>query len=74
MWDMFMNTAKMFFRGKLFRDSRRVTRQWLIGVAVAALLVVVLGALGVPVLVAVAVAAFVAGALQPWLFKDLKYN
>lgn len=74
MWDMFLNTAKMFFRGKLFRDSKRVTRQWLIGVLVAALLVVVLGALGVPTLVAVAVAAFVAGALQPWLFKDLKYN
>lgn len=74
MWDMFLNTAKMFLRGKLFRDSRMVTRQWLIGVAVAAVLVVVLGALGVPRVVAVAVAAFVAGALQPYLFKDLKYN
>lgn len=74
MFDMFINSAKLFFKGKLFRDPAMVARQWAVGFAVALALVLVPGLLGLPVWLAVLVAALVAGALQPWLFKDLKYN
>jgi hypothetical protein len=29
MLDMFMNSVKLFFAGKLFRESRAVMMQWL---------------------------------------------
>ena len=60
MWDMFLNSMKLFFKGKLFRESKQVLRQWLIGLAVAVVKLVLLVSLAV-------------GALQPWLFRNLKY-
>ena len=60
MWDMFLNSMKLFFKGKLFREPKQVLRQWLIGLAVAVVKLVLLVSLGV-------------GALQPWLFRNLKY-
>ena len=74
MWDMFRNSLLLFIKGKLFRDPRMVARQWLIGLAVALVTLVVLAKLGLPLWLAVALAAFGAGALQPFLFKNLKYN
>lgn len=74
MLDMFLNSAKLFMKGKLFRDPAAVARQWAIGFAVALALVLSLGLIGLPIWLAVLVAALGAGALQPWLFKDLKYN
>ncbi|MEO7500754.1 MAG: hypothetical protein ABIX11_14310 [Casimicrobiaceae bacterium] len=74
MWDMFVNSFKLFFKGKLFRDSGQVLKKWLIGFAVALVAVVVLARVGVPLWLAVLVSALGAGALQPYLFRDLKYN
>jgi hypothetical protein len=74
MWDMFVNSLRLFVRGKLFRDPRMVLRQWSIGFVVSLLLLVGLLLLGVPVWIAVPLVAAGGGALQPWLFKDLKYN
>jgi hypothetical protein len=72
MVDMVLNSAKLFFAGKLFRDGRAVFVQWLKGFAFSLALVLLLGWLVSP-LVGVMVASLAGGALQPLLFKDLKY-
>ncbi len=73
MWDAFLNAATLFCKGKLFRDFGAVVKQTLIGNAVAAILLIVLVKLGLPLWIVVPIASIVSGALQPWLFKDLKY-
>jgi hypothetical protein len=74
MWDMFTNSARLFFKGKLFRDPGMVLRQWLIGFAITLVALLMLAALGVPLWLAVLLASAGGGALQPVLFKNLKYN
>ena len=72
MFDMFMNSVKLFFAGRLFRDNRVVMTQWLKGFGVCLALLLVLGWFVSP-LAGVVVAALVGGFIQPLLFKDLKY-
>lgn len=72
MFEMFKSSVGLFFKGKLFRDSGAVFKQWLIGFALTLALFLVVGYLVNP-LVAVIVAAVLGGAAQPYLFKDLKY-
>lgn len=74
MWDMFTNSLRLFLKGKLFRDPRMVARQWLIGVAFTLVVLVVLAKVGLPLWTAVLLASLGGGALQPFLFKNLKYN
>ena len=73
MWDMFLNSLKLFFKGKLFREPLQVARQWAIGFGTAVVLLPVLVKLGAPLWLAVIVVALCTGALQPWLFRNLKY-
>ena len=72
MFDMFMNSVKLFFAGKLFRDNRAVLVQWLKGFGLCLVLLLVVGWLASP-LVGVVAASVVGGFMQPLLFKDLKY-
>ena len=72
MFDMFMNSVKLFVAGKLFRDNRDVLMQWLKGFGVSLALLLVLGWFVSP-LVGVVVSSVVGGFIQPLLFKDLKY-
>jgi hypothetical protein len=72
MFDMFVNSVKLFFAGKLFRDTRAVLMQWLKGFALTLVAMLALGFLVSP-LVGVVVASLVGGFVQPLLFKDLKY-
>lgn len=74
MWDMFLNSFKLFLKGKLFREPRQVLTKWFIGFALALVLLLVLAKAGVPLWLTIVIASFGAGALQPYLFKDLKYN
>lgn len=74
MFDMFINGATLFFRGKLFQDNSKVISQILLGGLLAALLLVVLTKTGVPLWLSGLIAGFAAGAGQPWLFRDLKYR
>lgn len=67
-----INSAKLFLAGKLFRDSGKAVRQLLLGAAVGAVVLVVVGFLA-PVWVAALAGGAVSGALQPFLFKNLKY-
>ena len=73
MWDMFLNSMKLFFKGKLFREPKQVLRQWLIGLAVAVVALVLLVKLGGTMWLAVLLVSLAVGALQPWLFRNLKY-
>ena len=73
MIEMFKNSIALFFKGKLFRDNKAVFKQWLIGFVITLLLMMVLGYLVNPI-IGVIVASVVGGALQPYLFKDLKYK
>lgn len=73
MWDLFMNSMRLFFKGKLFREPAQVLLQWLIGMLVAMLALLLLVQLGVALWLAVVLVALGTGALQPWLFRNLKY-
>lgn len=74
MWDMFSNSLTLFLKGKLFREPGEVLKKWLIGFAVSLVALIVLAKVGLPLWLAVVIAAAGAGALQPYLFKDLKYS
>jgi hypothetical protein len=73
MWDTFTNSFKLFVKGRLFREPAAVFRQWLIGFAIAAALVLLMAKIGAAPWLAVGLAAIVSGGLQPILFKNLKY-
>jgi hypothetical protein len=70
---MFSSSVQLFLRGKLFRDGRQVLSQWLKGFLLTLGLLLVAGWVINP-LVGVILGSLVGGALQPYLFKDLKYN
>jgi hypothetical protein len=72
MFDMFMNSVKLFFAGKLFRDNRAVALQWAKGFGISLALLLVFGWLLSP-LAGVVAASLAGGFMQPLLFKDLKY-
>jgi len=82
MFEMAKNSMILFARGKLFKDLGSVIGKALIGIILTALLFVAIAyylAAGMGwtddghLYVAAGVAAFIGGALQPYLFKDLKY-
>lgn len=74
MFDMFKTSIWLFLQGKLFQDPGKVMIQTLLGVAFTALVLVGLVKAGVPILGAAAAAGFLGGALQPYLFRNLKYR
>lgn len=69
---MFLNSVKLFFAGRLFRDNRAVLKQWLKGFALCLALLLAIGWIVSPT-AGIVVASLVGGALQPVLFKDLKW-
>lgn len=73
MIDMVLNAIQLFFRGKLFQDQARVYRDIAIGAAVTAVILIALAVAGAPLWMAAGVAGLAGGALQPWLFRNLKY-
>ncbi len=73
MLDMFKNSATLFLQGKLFKDLASVMRQLAIGIIIAVILLVALAKLGLSLGLAAIISAMITGAVQPYLFKDLKY-
>ena len=67
-----IDSAKLFFSGKLFKDNGQAMRQLAIGAGAGAVIVVVVG-LFAPMWLAAVLGGAVSGFLQPILFKDLKY-
>jgi hypothetical protein len=72
-FQMFTSSVQLFLRGKLFQDRRQVFSQWLKGFLLTLGLLLVVGWMFDP-LMGVVLGSLVGGALQPYLFKDLKYN
>lgn len=72
MLGMAMNSAKLFFAGKLFKDNNKVFRQMIVAIVIGAAVLYGLS-LVAPVWVAAIAGGALAGFLQPILFKDLKY-
>ncbi|WP_284260593.1 hypothetical protein [Bradyrhizobium iriomotense] len=71
---MAQNSILLFFRGKLFAEPVKAYRQIAIGVAITAILLVALATIGVPIWGASVVAAAIGGGLQPYLFRNLRYQ
>lgn len=74
MFDMFWNSILLFCKGKLFQDFNKVMRLAAMGTGLTAILMVALVQVGVTVWLAVSIASLLGGALQPRLFRDLKYR
>ena len=74
MWTMATSSMSLFFRGKLFADPAAAYRQLAIGIAVTAILMIGLGLAGAPLWIAALISGLIGGALQPYLFKDLRYR
>lgn len=74
MIEMFINSVVLFMKGKLFQDQTLVLKRSAISIGVTALLCVVLALVGLPMWSAVFVAAVIGGAMQPYLYKDLRYR
>ena len=72
MLEMILYSVRSFFRGKLFRDHGMAFRQWLKGFLITLGLLLAIGYYVDP-LIGVAVASLVGGAVQPYLFRDIKY-
>ncbi|MEO1282656.1 MAG: hypothetical protein AAFV69_13080 [Pseudomonadota bacterium] len=72
MFEMAMDSAKLFVAGKLFQDNAKAMRQLAIG-AGGGVLTTLIVAQFAPVFIATAAGGAVGGLLQPYLFKDLKY-
>jgi len=72
-FQVFSSSVQLFLKGRLFRDGRQVLSQWLKGFFLTLGLLLVAGWLFNPV-IGVILGSVVGGALQPYLFKDLKYN
>lgn len=72
MFGMAMNSAKLFFAGKLFKDNRKVVAQFALGAGLGIVCGVAVG-LVAPLWAATITAGVVAGAVQPALLKHVKY-
>ncbi len=74
MWEMAKSSITLFFRGKLFQNPQLVYRQLAIGIGITIVVVVGLDLVGAPLWLCGVAGGFVGGLVQPWLFKDLKYQ
>ncbi|MBU2730749.1 hypothetical protein HAQ00_08250 [Acidithiobacillus caldus ATCC 51756] len=73
MWDMVWNSAGLFLRGKLFKDTRKVLLLLLANIVLAAILTVAVYVATSSFALACIIAGVISGALQPLLFAKLKY-
>jgi hypothetical protein len=74
MWVVAKNSIALLFQGRLFADPMKVSRQWALGNIVTATILFVGAKVGAPIWFAGLTAGLIGGALQPYLFKDLRYH
>lgn len=65
-------TARLFFKGKLLRDTMYFVRQTSLGITISALILFFLAQFSLSLWLAVVVSSFVTGLIMPYLLKDLK--
>ncbi|WP_208112027.1 hypothetical protein [Zavarzinia compransoris] len=71
---MAKSSVGRFFEGTLFADPPKAYSQMAIGIGATAALVVLLGLIGAPLWLAGLCGGVAGGALQPYLFKNLRYR
>lgn len=74
MWEMAVTSMTAFFRGRLFANNGRAYSQIALGAGTTALIFLAERKAGLSMLAAAPMAGFIGGALQPFLFKTLKYR
>lgn len=74
MFEMALTSIAAFLRGRLFANNGKAFGQIAIGVIATALLFLAAHQLGFSLWGAGTAAGFFGGALQPFLFKNLKYR
>jgi len=73
MLDMVINSIILFWKGRLFQNLGDVIKKALIGIVIAAVIVIALVKAGLALWMAIVISSLISGAIQPYLFKDLKY-
>ncbi len=73
MFEIVKSSMILFFQGKLFKDTNEVMRQLGIGIGLTLVIFLIFAKLA-GLAVAAVVAGFIGGAVQPYLFKDLKFR
>lgn len=74
MLEMVKISASLFFQGKLFAEPLKAYTQLAIGIFIAAIALVAAREGGLALVPATALAGFIGGALQPYLFRNLRYR
>lgn len=74
MFDLMTNWLDLFRRDRLLADKSQFYRGLAIGVAVTAALFVVITLLSGNLWIGAAIAGLAGGALQPYLFRNLRYR
>lgn len=74
MWTMARSALTLFLRGQLFADPKRAYGLLAANIAFTALLCIALAMAGLPVWASVFLAGFAGGALQPFLFKKIRFR
>ena len=65
-------SAKLFFKGKLMRDTMYFVKQTAIGIGITFVIMFLLAQTRIPFWVPVVLSSFVGGIFMPFLLKDLK--
>jgi hypothetical protein len=74
MFELIRNALSLCLSGKAFRDYRYLSRRLIIGAGFTALVMAVLSLLMDSPIAVAAIAGFAGGALQPFLFQDVRYQ
>jgi len=74
MFDMLLSSITLFIQGKLFKDLGTLAIKLLIGIVVTVVICIGAVKFGLDIWMAIIIASVIGGAIQPYLFKDLKYQ
>lgn len=74
MLEMVRSSATLFFQGKLFAEPLKAYTQLAIGILIAAIVLVAARGSGIALVPAAALAGLIGGAIQPYLFRNLRYR
>lgn len=72
MLDLAWYSAKLFVKGKLFRNPGYFYRQLTFGILIGLLLLIGLGETGLNLAIVIAISSIITGIIMPFLLKDLK--
>ena len=65
-------SAKLFFKGKLFRDPIYFLRQTIIASGIGTIILVLLAQASIPLCIPITVASLITGAIMPFLLQDFR--